>query len=76
MLITDKGQVTIPKAIRDQFGLLPGTDVEFVDVGGRVEVRKRDSNSGRGAAIVTKMRGALGPGMSTDEIMALTRSDD
>ncbi|MFP5387992.1 MAG: AbrB/MazE/SpoVT family DNA-binding domain-containing protein, partial [Thermoleophilia bacterium] len=28
--ITSKGQVTIPKAIRDELGLLPGAEVEFI----------------------------------------------
>ena len=38
--ITTKGQVTIPKVIRDRLGLLPGDQVEFVEVGGRIELRK------------------------------------
>ena len=29
MRITSKGQVTIPQAIRERAGLLPGTEVEF-----------------------------------------------
>ncbi len=29
MRITSRGQVTIPVEIREQLGLLPGTDVEF-----------------------------------------------
>ncbi len=29
MQITSKGQVTIPKEIRDEFGLLPHTEIEF-----------------------------------------------
>ena len=28
--ITSKGQVTIPQGLREQFGLLPNTEVEFV----------------------------------------------
>ena len=30
MRITSKGQVTIPQAIREQAGLMPNTEVEFV----------------------------------------------
>jgi AbrB family looped-hinge helix DNA binding protein len=30
MKITSKGQVAIPQSLRDQFGLLPNTEVEFV----------------------------------------------
>ncbi|MFH1567648.1 MAG: AbrB/MazE/SpoVT family DNA-binding domain-containing protein [Gemmatimonadota bacterium] len=38
--ITVKGQVTIPKPIRTRLGLRPGDQVEFVEVEGRVELRK------------------------------------
>lgn len=27
--VTDKGQVTLPKAIRDQLGIRPGTRIDF-----------------------------------------------
>lgn len=30
MRVTEKGQVTIPKDIRDRFGILPGAEVEFI----------------------------------------------
>jgi len=30
MRVTEKGQVTIPKEIRDHLGIVPGSDVEFV----------------------------------------------
>ena len=38
--VTTKGQVTIPKAIRDRLGLRPGDQVEFVEKDGQVVVRK------------------------------------
>lgn len=28
--VTDKGQITLPKALRDRLGIGPGTKVEFV----------------------------------------------
>lgn len=28
--VTDKGQITLPKALRDRLGINPGTKVEFV----------------------------------------------
>ena len=37
--VTSKGQVTIPKAIRDQLGLEPGSRVEFAVVGDHIELR-------------------------------------
>lgn len=37
--VTSKGQVTIPKSLRQQLGLRQGSKVEFVLVGERVEMR-------------------------------------
>ena len=31
MRVTEKGQVTIPKPIRDRLGIRPGSEVEFVE---------------------------------------------
>ena len=36
MHITTKGQVTIPQHIRDKFGFLPHTEVEFVEENGKI----------------------------------------
>ena len=76
MQITSKGQVTIPKEIRERFGLLPHTDVEFVVVGEVIQLRKADSNRRRGEAIVAHLRGRGNVAMSTEEILRLTRGDD
>ena len=40
MRIGDRGQVTIPKHIRDQFELGPRTEVQFRVVNGNVVLRK------------------------------------
>jgi AbrB family looped-hinge helix DNA binding protein len=76
--ITSKGQVTIPKGIRDEFGLLPGTEVEFVAEAGQVKVRKLEGGRTRGKEIVDRLRSASGGDikMSTEEIMRLTRGED
>ena len=39
--MTAKGQITIPKALRERLGLRPGDEVEFVEVEGGLRVRKR-----------------------------------
>ena len=39
-IVSEKGQVTIPKAIRDRLGLTPGTEVEFEAESGRLVGRK------------------------------------
>ena len=75
MKVTDKGQVTIPVAIRKRAGLLPNTDVEFVISGGKVILKKTAGRSRRGRRLVSAMRGRATKKMSTDQIMALTRGD-
>jgi AbrB family looped-hinge helix DNA binding protein len=75
--ITSKGQVTIPKEIRDEFGLLPGTEVEFAPVNGEIRVRKMPHGRKRGEEVVAHLRKAgRNFTMSTDEIMRLTRGED
>ncbi len=76
MRITSKGQVTIPQAIREEAGLLPNTEVEFEIVGGAVRIRKSRGakRPSRGEAAVKALRGRATARMSTDEILALTRS--
>lgn len=71
--VTTKGQITIPLEIRDRLGIQPGSVVDFEIAGDAVLVRKRLDGGGRGARLVERMRGAAGPGLSTDEIMQLTR---
>ncbi len=76
MRITSKGQVTIPKEVRDRLGLLPGTDVTFEVKGDHAALRATGENE-RGTRLVEHLR--ANPGdvtMSTDEIMALTRGED
>lgn len=76
MRITSKGQVTIPIEIRERLGLLPNSEVEFEVEGTAVRIRKVRKGRrarGRGRSIVERLRGKATSGMSTDEIMALTR---
>jgi AbrB family looped-hinge helix DNA binding protein len=72
MRLTSKGQVTIPLPIRRRLGLLPNTEVEFDVVGQSVRIRKAAKQS-RGRELVEHLRGTGTTGMTTDEIMALTR---
>ncbi len=79
MRITSKGQVTIPQAIREEAGLLPNTDVEFLVEDGTVRIVKAGPGKrlARGAAAVKRLReNGRTVRMTTDEIMALTRADD
>lgn len=74
MLITSKGQITIPKAFREALGLLPHTDVEFERVGDELRIRKA-KESVRGKNLIQAMAGKSDISMSTDEIMQLTRGE-
>lgn len=77
MKITSKGQVTIPKEIRDRLGLLPGTEVEFIEENGEARVRKARDGRRRGEEFIAHLREAgKNFTMTTDEIMKLTRGED
>jgi AbrB family looped-hinge helix DNA binding protein len=72
--ITSKGQVTIPQDVRERHGLLPGTEVRFIDDGHNVRLVKAKGTRGRrGEAIVRRMRGRATTRLITNEILALTR---
>lgn len=73
MKITTKGQVTIPIDVRERFGLLPNTEVEFVVEGGQAVLRKLRRSRRRGAQVVAHLRGRGTERMTTDQILALTR---
>ena len=74
--LTQKGQVTIPKRLREHLGLKPGAQVEFeVLADGRVVVvAKGKRRRGKFDHLVGSAKGK-GPNLSTDEIMALTRGE-
>jgi len=76
MRITAKGQVTIPRGIRERAGLMPGTDVEFKLVKGGVRLVKAGPGAQRKTRrrkLVARLRGKGAFKMPTDEILALTR---
>jgi antitoxin PrlF len=72
--VTSKGQVTIPKPFRDQLGIGPGSQVAFrLADDGSVVIEKADGS--KQPSRFAGLRGSAGPGMSTDEIMALLRGE-
>lgn len=72
--VTPKGQVTIPKFIRDWLGIQPGNAVEFrLLADGRVLLVKADHDQMNSRFAALRGRAGLGP--STDEIMAVTRGE-
>ncbi len=72
MHVTTKGQVTIPQYIREKYGIMHDSEVDFIEDGGRVyivKVEKTDNKKNK----FKKARGCASVKMSTDEIMAFTR---
>lgn len=79
MKVTVKGQITIPIALRERFGLSPGTEVEFIAAEGGLQMKPRKRTRKAVSAFdrwLAKASGSAKPGMTTDEIMALTRGED
>ncbi len=75
MRVTEKGQVTIPKELRDEFGIGAGSEVQFEGLDGVIVIRKVIDGPSRGQRMVERLRGRGDVAMSTDEIMALTRAE-
>ena len=74
--VTRKGQVTIPKPVRDRLGIKPGSRVDFeIAEDGRAYVRRIGKGRPQPSRIL-RMRGTATSGLSTDEIMTLTRGPD
>lgn len=80
MRITSKGQVTIPAAFREQFGLMPDTYVEFVPQGDKLTIRKapkpkngRETRGERAVRLLQEAGRKSRIKLTTDEIMKLMR---
>ncbi|CAN5605031.1 AbrB/MazE/SpoVT family DNA-binding domain-containing protein [soil metagenome] len=72
-ILSEKGQITIPKSIRDKLGLLPGAILEFEAVNGRLVGRKTVAQD-----VFTKWRGrgTLPTGRTVDDYLKRTRDAD
>lgn len=84
MLVTDKGQITIPKHIRVAAGVAPGTEVSVSLEGSRIVLTPvatgvKDDRRAKLRAAAAKVRRSLSPEfqqMKADEIMAFIRGDE
>ena len=82
MRMTTKGQVTVPKELRDLAGIHPGSEVAFDYVDGTITLSKAEKSAQRGLTrgqrVVEALRGTrtANKELSTDEIMRLMRPRD
>ena len=75
--LTSKGQVTIPKQIRDALSLAPGAAVEFaVNDEGDVVLRKAAARTARKRDRFEAVRGKADVKWRTDALMSLLRGPD
>lgn len=74
--LTSKGQVTIPKQIRDALNLAPGCAVDFaVNREGDVVLHKVSARPSRKPDRFEAARGKADVKWRTDELMALLRGE-
>jgi len=66
--VAERGQVTIPKALRERLGVGPGTVLEFSEERGRLIAVKCSATDP-----VAKVYGRLGRGLDTDAFIAQIR---
>ncbi|MGK2966926.1 MAG: AbrB/MazE/SpoVT family DNA-binding domain-containing protein [Tepidiformaceae bacterium] len=77
MKVGAKGQVTIPQEFRARFGIDEDTEVEFEEQDGRLTLHVREgSRRRRLERMIERMSGTATAGLTTDEIMRMTRGED
>ncbi len=81
MRVTSKGQVTIPRDLRETFGIEPNSEVIFGIEGGKITIapkqgRERSDDRERLAkflAVLDRLEGTGDQSMTAEDVMALTR---
>ena len=68
--VADRGQVTIPKALRERLGIKPGTVLEFEEDRGKLVAVKALAID-----TIDQFYGKLGSGRRTDDIMQELRGN-
>ena len=62
--VAERGQVTIPKALRERLGIVPGTVLDFIEEQGCLIAKKTEA-----VDAVDQVFGRLGRGRNTDDIL-------
>jgi AbrB family looped-hinge helix DNA binding protein len=68
--VSEKGQITVPKPLRERLGIRPGDQLEILEEGGRLVVTKTILGGGDP---VDAVYGMLGSDSSTDEMIRTLR---
>lgn len=73
--VTTKGQVTIPKEIREALGIEPGDEITFEKVGSDYRIEKREPTTASGDDPFEKYRGCADSDATMPERMKLLRGE-
>jgi AbrB family looped-hinge helix DNA binding protein len=84
MLVTEKGQVTIPKHIRQAAGVAPGSEVSFSLEGSKIVITPvgtavKGDRRGKLRKAAARVRRSMSPEfqqLGADEIMSFLRGDE
>jgi AbrB family looped-hinge helix DNA binding protein len=68
--VSEKGQVTVPKSLRERLDIRPGDELDFVEENGRLVALKSTRQDP-----VDTVYGSVDLGWSTDEIIRELRGD-
>ena len=68
-VVAERGQVTIPKPLRDKLGIRPGTALEFTAKDGALVARKAATDP------VSEVFGCLGGKIDTDQFIRSLRGN-
>ncbi|MBI2841360.1 MAG: AbrB/MazE/SpoVT family DNA-binding domain-containing protein [Acidobacteria bacterium] len=69
-IVAERGQVTIPKALRDRLGIRPGTVLEFHDEEDRLVAEKADVSDP-----LERFYGRFGRHRRTDDVIRSLRGE-
>ena len=69
-VVSEKGQITIPKAVRDRLGIVPGTVLDVDSVQGKLVAVKRDATD---PIVKWRGRGRIPGGGSVDDYLRRVR---
>jgi antitoxin PrlF len=68
-VVAERGQVTIPKTLRNKLGIRPGTELEFSAKGGTLIARKAETDP------VSRVFGCLGKRIDSDAFVRELRGN-